>query len=274
MYPASAQRCCLIASGAGRSTTIESRVAARSLESCRLAPATTSDSGMPLPSVSKLRLRPFFSPVRRIATDAPGCQGRFAQRPIDALPLPGDPVHAVVFRKTSLPDPHEEPGLFPLLEAFVNSTGAAELTRQRFPLNTRAQHEDDGLEDLALGQGFAPSAGLAPIVLVIASRDTPGNQRLNLLPKGVGYRPGFDLCHAVDNIFEKLEIKIYLRISSKKQAPGVQKNGIWIVYTHPDSYTPKELKELTSLVEDSKNGAFILFTCRASELPNGWKKAQ
>ena len=38
--------------------------------SCLLAPVTTSDNGTPRPSTSKWRLLPFFSPIRRIGSNA------------------------------------------------------------------------------------------------------------------------------------------------------------------------------------------------------------
>ena len=54
----------------------------------------------------------------------------------------------------------------------------------------------------------------------------------------------------------------------------VKKNGIWVVYTHPSSYSDKEKKQLKELVEESKKQTISIFTCRASELNNkNWKAA-
>src|SRR3972149_4884421 len=44
--------------GAGRSTTILSRVACTNFISCRLAPSIASPTGTPCPSVNRLRLTP------------------------------------------------------------------------------------------------------------------------------------------------------------------------------------------------------------------------
>ena len=53
--------------------------------------------------------------------------------------------------------------------------------------------------------------------------------------------------------------------------PSIQENGIWIVTTNPSSYSKSEearLKTLARLCNDKK---IPVFTCRASELPKGWK---
>src|ERR1035437_1947302 len=44
--------------------TTWSNVASRSLTSCVFAPLTTNDSGTPIPSTNRLRLRPFFFRIR------------------------------------------------------------------------------------------------------------------------------------------------------------------------------------------------------------------
>ena len=52
----------------------------------------------------------------------------------------------------------------------------------------------------------------------------------------------------------------------------LKKNGIWIVYTHPSSYSQEEKEQLKKLIEESKEKAVPVFTCQASELSkNNWK---
>ena len=55
---------------------------------------------------------------------------------------------------------------------------------------------------------------------------------------------------------------------------SVQQNGIWIVTTHPSSYSENEevtLKALAALCAEKK---VPIYTCRASELPKGWKRLE
>ena len=58
----------------------------------------------------------------------------------------------------------------------------------------------------------------------------------------------------------------------KKLSPEIQQNGIWVVTTHPDSYTEAETKNLDKLKAISTKDKIPLFTCRGSELPDGWKR--
>jgi len=58
----------------------------------------------------------------------------------------------------------------------------------------------------------------------------------------------------------------------KLQKKSVQDSGIWIVFTDPDTYSTDELHQLSKLKTESKEKGISLFTCRASELPRGWKQ--
>lgn len=73
-----------------RRTIRLANVSATSETSGVSAPLTTSDKGMPRPSTSRLRLLPFFSPIRRVRSNRLSRQRRFAQRPVNTLPFPGD----------------------------------------------------------------------------------------------------------------------------------------------------------------------------------------
>ena len=60
----------------------------------------------------------------------------------------------------------------------------------------------------------------------------------------------------------------------RKQDASVQKNGIWIVVSHPDAYSEAE----KTLLEDTKvlcrKENIPLFIARAADLPNGWQGQQ
>jgi hypothetical protein len=52
----------------------------------------------------------------------------------------------------------------------------------------------------------------------------------------------------------------------------VQQNGLWVVVTHPDAYSPEEKVILEHLKSLCVEQAVPLFVSRAAELPNGWKR--
>ena len=54
----------------------------------------------------------------------------------------------------------------------------------------------------------------------------------------------------------------------------IQQNGIWVVTTHPTSYSEPEQAKLKELITLSTDKKIPVFTCRGSELPNGWKRAK
>jgi len=129
--------------------TIPSNVRSSRTTSLTFAPLAMIESGTPRPSVSTLRLRPFFPPIRWVGTNAFLSQWRFAKRTINALPLPSNAFHLVVLSQPGLPEPGEESLLLPLLKMFVNGAGAAKFFGHGFPLTAGAQDINDGGEDLA-----------------------------------------------------------------------------------------------------------------------------
>ena len=54
--------------------------------------------------------------------------------------------------------------------------------------------------------------------------------------------------------------------------PTVQQNGIWIVTTDPDAYSESEQTKLKALVALCIGKTIPIYTCRASQLPNDWKR--
>ena len=55
---------------------------------------------------------------------------------------------------------------------------------------------------------------------------------------------------------------------------SVQQNGIWIVTTDPSSYTEAEESKLRDLISVCNEKNIPIYTCRAIDLPNGWKRAK
>ncbi len=59
----------------------------------------------------------------------------------------------------------------------------------------------------------------------------------------------------------------------RKQDAGVQENGLWIVTTSPDAYSEEEKTLLEEVKSMCRRERIQLFLCRASQLPNGWLRA-
>lgn len=55
---------------------------------------------------------------------------------------------------------------------------------------------------------------------------------------------------------------------------SIQQNGIWVVTTNPSSYSEGEQAKLKALAKLCAEKKIPLYTCRASELPTGWKHAE
>lgn len=84
--------------------------------SCRLAPVTTSDKGMPFSSTSRLRFVPFFPPIRGVRSNGFLCQWRFNVRPICSFPKPSDPFQFIVFNQSTPPNVQKDSCRGPLLK--------------------------------------------------------------------------------------------------------------------------------------------------------------
>jgi len=186
-----------------------------SLLSCTLAPLPTSDSGMPRASTSRLLLGPFFSPIGGVRSHTFSGQRSFAHGPVYALPLPGDSLHFIVFGQPGPPYLEEETVPLPTLKIGMNRTSAAILPGQGLPLAAGAKHIDYGRENLPRRQRLAAPSRLAlilPSPLPLRLRD----QRLNLGPPCVRYRPRLYLCH--------LELYLHpasLPLNTKIRAPNL-----------------------------------------------------
>ncbi len=58
----------------------------------------------------------------------------------------------------------------------------------------------------------------------------------------------------------------------RSRSNPVQQNGLWVVVTHPDAYSPEEKAILEHLESICVKQHVTLFVSRAFELPNGWKR--
>jgi hypothetical protein len=84
----------------------------------------------------------------------------------------------------------------------------------------------------------------------------------------VDYSPRLKAESQQPDIHTVADLLLYVR----KQDAVVQENGLWIVTTHPDAYSEEETKLLGQVKSLCRKKKIPLFICRASELPNGWKR--
>jgi hypothetical protein len=88
-------------------------------------------------------LVPFFSPICRVGTNGFTSQRRFDIRPVGCFPVPGYPLHLVIFSQTSQPQIAKNPGSCPLLKFAVGSGRTQTfkfLPRQSVPDDARPQY--------------------------------------------------------------------------------------------------------------------------------------
>src|SRR3954468_23363342 len=177
----SKHRCCGSSSvGSGRSMTIASIVASKSFCSTTLAPAVTTPSGPPSPSVRRFFLVPFlprsvgFLPV--FFPPEPG----LAQHRVGRLPLPLHPAELITLGDQDRPDLLEDAPFDPPLEPVVDRALGAESLGQLVPLAAAAHPEDDRVEHLPPVGDPASGGLLGPELL---------EDRLDPSPEFVGDLP-------------------------------------------------------------------------------------
>ncbi|MBI5873148.1 MAG: hypothetical protein HZB36_03275 [Candidatus Omnitrophica bacterium] len=54
------------------------------------------------------------------------------------------------------------------------------------------------------------------------------------------------------------------------QSKSIRKNGIWVVITHPESYSDREKESIEKLKKICKEKGVSLYICRGMNLPDGW----
>jgi hypothetical protein len=141
-------------------------------------------------------LLPFFPPIGGVVAHRFLRQGRFALRPVNALPLPGNPFHFIILGQPCLPQGQEKSLSAPALKVFMNGTGAAERLGQRLPLAASPQHINNAGEDLTIRQRFASAAGTPLITLAFRTFRGFGHQGLHVLPEFIGNFPRLSFGHA------------------------------------------------------------------------------
>jgi hypothetical protein len=104
---------------------------------------------MPRPSTNRLRLLPFFSPIRGIRSHGVSGERCFTQRTINVLPFPGNASHLLIFDQTGSPEALKEASRLPAQKMPMNGAGTAKLfLGQRLPLDAGSQHIDNPGKDL------------------------------------------------------------------------------------------------------------------------------
>src|SRR3954471_21379744 len=179
-YPASRHRCCSTPSGSGRSTTIASTVASRSLQSGTFAPAITAPNAAPPPSTTRCFLVPGFPRSVGFGPTFFPPEPGLAQHPVGRLPLPLDAAEFVALGDQRGPDLFEDSAFGPPLEPAVDGALGAVLGGQLVPLAAGPHAEDDPVERPAeVGRG---TAGALPRPELLEDRFDP-------LPQGLGDLP-------------------------------------------------------------------------------------
>jgi len=105
-------------------------------------------------------------------------------RAVYTLPIPCNGFHLVILSQAGLPQTKKEARLLPVLKVQMYGTGAAKLAWKSLPLATRAQHVNDGGEDLTRRHGLATTARFAKIS-AIRGPSWDRDQRRNLRPKRI-----------------------------------------------------------------------------------------
>jgi len=82
-----------------------------------------------------------------------------------------------------------------MLKMTVNRRGTAKILGQSLPLAARPQDIEDGGENLARLQSFAPAARKPPILTLFGPRGPSRYQRLNPGPEFIRYFPRVNFTH-------------------------------------------------------------------------------
>lgn len=120
---------------------------------------------------------------------------------------------------------------------------------------------------------------LGIIILAWAAPSRNQGLSLHMLPKEVAEISGNKWGFIVTLPEQK---RIDKTIQSAKELYGyfkslpkeIQGNGIWVVTTHPDSYSEEEKRVLEDVKVMCIRENIPLFICRGSELPNGWQRVE
>jgi hypothetical protein len=120
---------------------------------------------------------------------------------------------------------------------------------------------------------------LTASLLVAAEPSREAGLSVHLLPERVakisGEHGGFTVTDPVTKTRSNTYAEPKELFASFQHLPETtQKNGIWVVTTHPTSYSEAEQTKLKTLIALCVEKKVPIYTCRGSELPNGWKRAE
>jgi hypothetical protein len=124
---------------------------------------------------------------------------------------------------------------------------------------------------------------LIPLLTALAFAATPERAKgisMHMLPKRVadlgGNKWGLTVTAASyltpDAASTTLQTGAEFRSFVRKQSSAVKQNGVWIVTTNPEAYSKPENTFLEQVMSICAAEKVPLFVCRASELPDGWKR--
>src|SRR6266702_4227294 len=99
-----------------------SKVASANFMSVRLAPSTTTASGIPRPSLGLAALGSPRAAIGRIGAGRGSTERGLGHHPIHALPFPGNAFQFVIFLESRLPDALKHALLFPQPKAIIPSS--------------------------------------------------------------------------------------------------------------------------------------------------------
>jgi len=115
---------------------------------------------------------------------------------------------------------------------------------------------------------------LSASLLLAAEPTREGGVSVHFLPDRVakisGERGGFTVKDPPATYAEPKDLLAHFQ----RLPASVHENGIWIVTTHPSSYSETEQAKLKSLAALCAEKKIPVFTCRGSELPKGWKRLE
>lgn len=118
---------------------------------------------------------------------------------------------------------------------------------------------------------------LAMLVTCVASEpERSKGLSVHMLPDRVaqfnGHTGGFIVRNADNDESNYSDAQQLVAFFQTLSAP-IRENGIWVVTTDPSAYSENERTKLKTLVALCGEREIPIFTCRGSELPNGWKRS-
>jgi hypothetical protein len=123
--------------------------------------------GTPCPSVSKLRLAPFFSPIGGVTACILTAQRRFRHRSIQTQPIPPNSFQLVELLNPFLPQFQEHFPFHPFLKSIVGGRTRTQIGLiQSFPLAAGSHHIKYPVRTLPIWDAWAPTPKTMRILML------------------------------------------------------------------------------------------------------------